>query len=92
MHTLFAKRLPVRLLLLMIASALTACEASTSQDGPILSDGSVVIAPSSTSGGTIGLGTCNGIAAATIVDTVSYTITTFNAQGQPIGKIGRAHV
>lgn len=92
MHTLFRKRLPARLLLLILGSALAACSSEISQDGPILSNGSVAVAPSTAALGQTGTTGCLGLngfptsVAATRLDTVTYTITTFNARGEPIGN------
>lgn len=81
MHTLFGKRIRARLLPVVMAGALTACTSDISQDGPILSEGSLVVEPASISfsvGPAVGcLGTTTHIE--------RYIITTFNPQGQPIG-------
>lgn len=82
MDTLFPNGIRKRLLPIIMASALAACGAEDSQDGPATSEGSLVINPSST---TFGVGTgasCNG----SDVRLVTYVISTFDAQGRPLGN------
>jgi hypothetical protein len=82
MHTLFGKRIRARLLPLIMALALTACESSTSQDGPAPSEGSLVVDPISTTFG-VGMGVgCDG----SDVRFVLYNISAFDAQGRPLGN------
>lgn len=82
MQTLFGKRIRTHLLPVVVACALTACSAEDSQDGPATSEGSLVINPSSTTFG-VGAGAgCNGSDSRL----VTYVISTFDAQGRPLGN------
>ncbi len=82
MHTLFGNGIRKRLLPIIMASTLAACTADDSQDGPIPSEGSLVVEPASISfsvGPAVG---CLGVT--TVIE--RYVISTFDDQGQLLGN------
>ena len=86
MHMLFAKRLFSRVLPIAMAVALTACDSSTSQDGPVASDGLLVVSPPTL---VLNLADPSGMAVCAPGSFFSFfpvVVTTFDGRGFPLGN------